>query len=1507
MLERFRDRRGAGKPEKVTARVFLGAFGKHPGWDDHIDDIGLETEVLVDIKRVLYSDGIRALVDAGDWQQLDESQRTLGFDHLFIRLSGRDCVVGRMWSSKDGKGRSLYPMVVAAHCRDLPVEWVLANLPAVLAQVKDDCTSTDSAKEVVAAIDFRRGQLRRKAEDVPPEARGARSVSSAATVARCPAMGLDNEGLVRVLYQLEREIPELGAHTGKTSLVLPADRSHHIRVPACGDSVAQSAQRWIGFMAGRLGDRQDVTFIFPLTGSWVDIIIGEPSARHLFSVQASAKRIPLVTDIPYTIDDEFRAKVASLIGGQAGAAASGRTPGRVPEVPAVQRGEAETPAAGEIKAVAARFGEAGRWLGRHWLVIAGVLVLAAILVGLVFFLSRSPRQEVPTVRPEAREETSFAAKDWQRLCEDYDKWLGRFLSDLKKPERRARWAEDPQLNRLLSELDTSKVVLDPREITSAAGVSLRELGRSPPDFAGDTAAAGKAAKAARAVESVSKLLAPDSWEVLKAIDSQAKDYARNGWAGPAEHLAKLVQQVDPGKASSLADAIDAVLDEGPGLGKARKTEERLLAIADSLRATEDPLLAKFREFAIGDIGRAEDMAAVQSRLDAHLKVAAKLDEFISDPNGWPLVETKLFGREPRVQALVSAPLSELTFDDWLAEARGYCRMQPDPRGRPEDWEGKVAKLEELLAGPLDADSRNRFQTRLAAARKNLEALWQRPSIEKNSDDLKADVRKLDKEIGGIREDIFSLSADKDKWYPDIRATGEIADSAAVNAAWATYRDKLLPSPAPDALSAEQFFSLRPKIDGLKAELRRIETSIPAPGGDLPRSSFEKPLLAAAASARERCLQRILASAAMLADGKFTVDGKVETAAANDYAAWLKEFGNLMGCVSAMESRVNACYMIDEKEAAGDSDTLRNLFERCTRNGVFAGEENIRKDIDGLTGRVANLLMIDGLSDRARIVALAKDAKDGQREARVAVWRKLGSLEDWPKDSGELQDELRLRQDVSDIVATIGTKQAGRAAALRAYLGLDTEGARRWRNCFARLTSRDEIEKVSGLRDRFGVREADLEPRLRFNLAMAGFRLRCLELREADQVKGALEDFIRSVDSFGPDVSKNPTARELLAELGAVASRPTEVGDMSKVGPAVAGWAVSRPKDGDAFEFKSPWPGSATRVLRFLRVRPEGAQSRLSYVCATEVSVGFFIEAIRNLGKEADILGLLPDYGAVDKRNGPRSWERERGGRMIVSEQWFFPLRPGWNPYLAGGAPGRPAPGHPVQYLSPEAALRFCMLLGCRLPSVSEWQAALASNDSYGPAPAPNLRDASWKRQYDYAVGAREDACMPDKDIFWPRGMRGKQDPAKRGDCVTDKDDNVLWFGDVGSDGGRGFHHLVGNVAEFVYEVPEAIEHIGAAPPAALHDLLVKNPDAVRVVGGSALSSPELWNVVEEGKDKPFGKAYLLDLSIIKAPSATAGYSDVGFRMAFTAPGEPLQETVSNLLDKRNWYLIPAGN
>ena len=47
--------------------VGLAAFGKHPGWDDHVEDLGLETESLNLAKTLLYVNGIGGQIDSGAW------------------------------------------------------------------------------------------------------------------------------------------------------------------------------------------------------------------------------------------------------------------------------------------------------------------------------------------------------------------------------------------------------------------------------------------------------------------------------------------------------------------------------------------------------------------------------------------------------------------------------------------------------------------------------------------------------------------------------------------------------------------------------------------------------------------------------------------------------------------------------------------------------------------------------------------------------------------------------------------------------------------------------------------------------------------------------------------------------------------------------------------------------------------------------------------------------------------------------------------------------------------------------------------------------------------------------------------------------------------------------------------------------------------------------------------------------------------------------------------------
>ena len=97
------------------------------------------------------------------------------------------------------------------------------------------------------------------------------------------------------------------------------------------------------------------------------------------------------------------------------------------------------------------------------------------------------------------------------------------------------------------------------------------------------------------------------------------------------------------------------------------------------------------------------------------------------------------------------------------------------------------------------------------------------------------------------------------------------------------------------------------------------------------------------------------------------------------------------------------------------------------------------------------------------------------------------------------------------------------------------------------------------------------------------------------------------------------------------------------------------------------------------------------------------------------------------------------------------------------------------------------------------------------------------------------------------------------------DDGVLWFKEVAPAGMGVFNHLVGNVAEMTLENGHLF-----------------------TIGGSALSPPT--------------RAVDRELEIPNWRGGNKGYSDVGFRLAFSGPPGAKQQLLA-VLEKQS-YLMP---
>ncbi len=146
---------GSGKHEPAA---HLAAFGKHPGWNDHLDDLGLDTNPLVSAKRMLYMQGISQNIDAGAWEALEAGEpgasraaiaRLDLFRHDFLWNlpdgNNQALLAGRLWSSSDGKGRAKYPMVLCAQIAGMPDGFFTEFVFPFLTRVHERCADAPTA------------------------------------------------------------------------------------------------------------------------------------------------------------------------------------------------------------------------------------------------------------------------------------------------------------------------------------------------------------------------------------------------------------------------------------------------------------------------------------------------------------------------------------------------------------------------------------------------------------------------------------------------------------------------------------------------------------------------------------------------------------------------------------------------------------------------------------------------------------------------------------------------------------------------------------------------------------------------------------------------------------------------------------------------------------------------------------------------------------------------------------------------------------------------------------------------------------------------------------------------------------------------------------------------------------------------------------------------------------------------------------------------------------------
>ncbi len=434
--------------------------------------------------------------------------------------------------------------------------------------------------------------------------------------------------------------------------------------------------------------------------------------------------------------------------------------------------------------------------------------------------------------------------------------------------------------------------------------------------------------------------------------------------------------------------------------------------------------------------------------------------------------------------------------------------------------------------------------------------------------------------------------------------------------------------------------------------------------------------------------------------------------------------------------------------------------------------------------------------------------------------------------------------------------------------LNAEKSVRWRRFVESASSEPMLLTANDLKGAFGIDStviSQLSAVSRFNLSLCQAR----------------EDVRRSEPGGGDDAAVRRVIAIMVKSAGELPDRKPAEALLQKLKTIDAKEPFADRNPGDRFALAIPGVDPA---LIFVRVEPPAA--RPFYLCSTALSFGQFagVTDAASAWEQMKRFHWIAEQGKRDTRRGLRVWEWSSRSslEMSVPMLWLTPDDDNDYPIsfrisrfnrtaLTDEVGGNPTTDHPMQYISCQAAMYVAGLCGCRLPTSAEWRDAYSIYEKTVPPERWNLRDQTLETYKRYAAaGGATVVRWPDDGIFHPSG---DQSPTGADARSRPENDGTLFFRKVNGPGGGTFRQLVGNVAQFLCDAADAFDawpDKGSAE--GIGRFLEQNPSSTFVIGGSALSPPEL----------PFDRPLVL-------PRTDVGFADVGLRLAFTAPARSLKE------------------
>lgn len=1103
------------------------------------------------------------------------------------------------------------------------------------------------------------------------------------------------------------------------------------------------------------------------------------------------------------------------------------------------------------------------------------------------------------------EPVRFDQEAWAQWCAKAP-WALAMRDELRNTTRRADLERDDHLSSTVLPLAAESVELDPRNATPevrARRLQLAALRQAPPPEVRSAAGAAATAAALEWISRMESAISAEGWSAARTLDDADRRLRVLGWdrfAQDARELrAKLARREDTAVGSLVLTLVE-VSRAAPAYG-------RLIAAIDSAQpGREDQVPVQMRminnnpEILSGvEVSHIDALAAYILNPANNVRVVT-----VASSNGAQPDPTTPTGTQTDPTTPVGTNSTPVVINN---DPPPVVDIGPDPRlgwGASERLSTVRSRLREDWIAALEGasvESATRAAAEADAVAQIIASVRELEWTEATQGQVREGIDRADGRLDLLASAAEQLRRDYDS---QIAARAQSASELAAQAArdHAAYVAELESRTPPgvrspylrarwEARRAEIIaqFPDPARLTELRNEVTQLERAITvaASGVTMPAlpetgpQGFDATALADYfTTLREAALQEVWSTGEPVGFGQAfeaAVQAKRdELAAAADVA---RRFAADM---TLAQAGLDAAAAWDEPlNRAEPPATLALLAGRWSAQppapeiAAAIGPTGAR--LAGV-GRLVEALAPAAAASGAERQALEQAVTDAQVPLinRLYTWRALRANAEVPLAASQ-QMLASLRADVAAL--------PNREAALRAEF--DQTALARWNAAIEAAGSRAEYQAALDARSMVeaGVNFSALSPRTQFNLGLVLSVQRLEQLGPAatdDQVREALQRIIDAADRSPAIWQSNTAASQWIASVRAALNQGggVDVNVLASRGPGTAGWAFQAldPQANRVRYTRSA--GGESLSIEFVRLDPgpDGVPQSV-FLATTEVSVRLFGAAANATGAWGRIASSWGDRltNVDDSWEGPRVWayEASNPNRLVLNSKWIAAQG---NRAFEIARPFR-APEEsrsldmPVQHITTVAARTFAQANGCRLPTSQEWQAARRREGGSGW----NLRDTAWVTQRDFAAASQttpKPIPFPDSGAFVPMGrqvaIEGDAQPA------PGATDGVLYFQPVETGAGSTFRHLVGNVAEFVDDSPMGFS--GG-----------DDSRSYRVIGGSALSSPEL------GTDQPL-QLVTNPLDNFMIPTNT--YADVGFRLAFDAgqlgAGPPLAQQAGDL-------------